>query len=109
MWDYRQHVTDFSNCVEPNQKADIIPLGKIPNDSLLLDVRSVQEVHDEPIPSLSVQCQISNIPLDELANQLNHLDQNQSISCICKSGQRALNAAQLLIDRGFKNISVTSR
>ena len=109
LWDYRQHITDFSNCVEPNQKADIIPLGKIPNDSLLLDVRSAQEVHDDPIPILSVQCKISNIPLDELANQLNHLDQNQSISCICKSGQRALNAAQLLIDQGFKNISVTSR
>ena len=113
LWDYRQYTIDFSSSKEPEHKANIIPIELIANESLLLDVRSTQEFHDDPLPdsitSLLTNTTIKNIPLSDLANQFSKLNSEQAVCCICKSGQRALNAAQQLIDHGFKNISVTSR
>lgn len=109
LWDYQQHITDFSQSPEPVHKANIISLKKLPSATLLLDVRSPEELINDPTPTLSSDIRISNIPLIELSNRLDELDKSQIITCICKSGQRALNAAQQLLNHGFRNISLTSR
>lgn len=104
LWDYRQHIIDFNNSNEPVKKASLVELDSLNDNDVLLDVRSEQEHADDPIPHTCV-----NIPLNTLASRLNELNKTSNIICICKSGQRALNGAQQLIDNGFINVGVTSR
>lgn len=104
LWDYRQHIIDFNQSSEPTAQAPIISLDSIPSDELILDVRSNAEHNAEPLSR-----PVTNIPLNELIDRINELDLQQTTHCICKSGQRALNAAQQLIDHGFKNVKVTSQ
>lgn len=107
LWDYRQHIIDFNKAPEPKSSAPIVALDSLnahSESAILLDVRSAQEHHNEPMPRPAI-----NIPLSELATRFNELDPEQAISCICKTGQRALNAAQLLLNNGFQKVTVTSR
>ena len=43
-----------------------------------------------------------NIPLDTLATNLDRLEKNEPVYLICKSGRRSMQAAQILVDNGFK-------
>ena len=43
-----------------------------------------------------------NIPLDTLATNLDKLEKNEPVYLICKSGRRSMQAAQILVDNGFK-------
>ena len=104
LWDYRQHIIDFSKSIEPSKSASFISINTLTQEDLLLDVRSAEECSNEPLPKTA-----SNIPLPELAKRLNELSRDTRIVCVCKSGQRALNAAQLLINNGYSNIYVTAR
>lgn len=109
LWDYRQYIIDFSKSSEPDIKASIIAIEQLTNKTVLLDVRSSQECQDDPVSANNAHVFIRNIPLHELQERIDELDSQQPIACICKSGQRALNAAQQLIDAGFSNVSVTQR
>jgi len=104
LWDYRQHIIDFNHSVEPSEYASLISLSALTENDLILDVRSSQEVIEDPLSKPA-----TNIPLPELADRLNELPKDSRIACVCKSGQRALNAAQLLITNGYSNTLVTSR
>ena len=104
LWDYRQHIIDFSKSIEPSKSASFISINTLTQEDLLLDVRSTEECNNEPLSKTA-----SNIPLPELAERLNELSRDTRIVCVCKSGQRALNAAQLLINNGYSNIYVTAR
>ena len=104
LWDYRQHIIDFSQSPEPEVTAPLVSLNSIADDDLILDVRSNQEHLDTPIKRPAM-----NIPLNELTERLSELDHSKTIHCICKSGQRALSAAQQLLDHGFEHIRVTSQ
>lgn len=104
LWDYRQNIIDFNNSSEPVNKAGFVELSSLNNSHILIDVRSKQEHADDPVPQPCI-----NIPLKSLTRRLDELSKDSAIVCICKSGQRALNAAQQLIDNGYNNVSVTSR
>ena len=104
LWDYRQHIIDFSQSPEPTASASFIAINKLDQNDCLLDVRSEQECIDDPLTYDSI-----NIPLSELPDRLEELKPHKTLVCICKSGQRALNAAQLLLNNGYSSVKVTSR
>jgi len=68
------------------------------NDVVLLDVR---EYHEYDI------CNIEDsvlIPLGELADRLDELNETDEIIIHCHHGGRSMRAAQFLKDKGFKNV-----
>lgn len=66
---------------------------------LLVDVRTPEEYADGHIAG-SV-----NIPLAELGNQLSLIPQDIPVIVYCRSGSRSAQAATLLKDAGYTNIS----
>ncbi len=46
------------------------------------------------------------IPVDQLADRLNEIEQhkNNEIVCMCRSGGRSAKAGKLLEEKGFKNV-----
>jgi rhodanese-related sulfurtransferase len=66
-----------------------------PEPPVVLDVRSAAEYEAGWIPG-SV-----NIPLDELPARLNELDPETPVVCVCASGYRSGEAAQILALAGF--------
>lgn len=67
---------------------------------LLLDVRETEEVIAVPLEN-SV-----NIPLGTLRDRLNELDKEKSIVVFCAIGVRGYNGARILLQNGFKDVSV---
>lgn len=104
LWNYSQSFIDFSDAPEPSQQASWLAIDKLTEQNILLDVRTTQENKDNPIARSD-----THIPLAEIPQRSDELDKNAHIVCVCKSGQRALIAAKLLLDSGFTNVAVTSR
>lgn len=70
-------------------------------DLLILDVRSIEEYNEEHIKN-SI-----NIPVNEIGNRFKeevteNLD--KTILIYCRSGARAKQASELLVDLGYKNV-----
>ena len=109
LWNYRQQIIDFRHSKEPVKIAKFVSLNELAENEVLLDVRSPGEYLNDPPSVLTEINNAINIPLNELEKRFGELDKAQGITCICKSGQRALNAAHQLLENGFQNVSVTSR
>lgn len=45
-----------------------------------------------------------NIPLDTLTSKLDTLEKNEPVYLICQTGNRSMQAAQILKDKGFNNV-----
>lgn len=103
LWDYRQHIIDFNNAQEPKNKANFVSLNNLNNGDIVLDVRSEKEHQAEPLT-----INAKNIPLDQLTDRLQELDPTRVIHCVCRSGQRALVAASVLINHDFTQVNVAS-
>jgi len=101
MWDYEQNIIDFSDAQEPSHYASIISNDEFSESDLLLDLRSRLEVEQRPLAADSL-----NIPNTELSQRLGELARDQKVVCVCASGQRALGAANLLINNGFRKVHV---
>ena len=73
---------------------------------VLLDVREIEELEDE----LGALPDIINVPLGTLQDVLSELDgfKDKEIITVCRSGMRASSAAEILLENGFKNVSVLS-
>jgi rhodanese-related sulfurtransferase len=67
----------------------------------LLDVREPMELAVENVPGAL------NIPVGQLRGRLGELPRDREIHVICRSGQRAYNATQILLQKGFKARNVT--
>jgi rhodanese-related sulfurtransferase len=65
----------------------------------LLDVREPQEFQYAHITNSTL------IPLNQLPNRLTELDPNQDIVVLCHQGMRSQQAANFLIQSGFKNVT----
>lgn len=93
-----------------NRRKTNIPVeelrGQIQNGHppLLLDVREAGELESE----LGHLPGIVHIPLAELPEHLNELgpDKKKEIVTVCRSGSRAQTAAKILMEAGFKKVSV---
>lgn len=64
----------------------------------VLDVRTVEEYAQGHIPGAS------NLPLQNLQNQLSTLDKKKSYVIVCRSGNRSSQASELLSQNGFEKI-----
>jgi len=104
MWDYQQQIIDFSAAPEPTLSSGWLALTELRDADTVIDVRTEQECASDPTPVKS-----RNIPLSKLDKHVSEFEPEQSIVCICKSGQRALSAAHLLNTQGYHNVRVTSR
>ena len=74
-------------------------LAKNP-DAIILDVRTLDEYEKKHIPHAV------NLPLEDLRNDKFEQipDKNQTLLLYCWTGRRAQDAAQLLVDKGYKNV-----
>lgn len=68
------------------------------DNSIVLDVREAAEYAFDHIPNAL------SIPLGDLQDRLNELNQEATIYVICRTGNRSDFAAQLLAENGFKNV-----
>ena len=66
----------------------------------LLDVRQPEEYRAGHIPGTKL------IPLGELERRLKEVPLNREIVCICASGHRSVEAAQILIAAGYTSLSL---
>ena len=107
LWDYSQNIIDFNGALEPETKAEIIEFASIDESDILLDVRSDIEFVEQPSSQHSKASKTMNIALDQLSEQKAVFSNDQRIVCVCKSGQRALNAAHWLLNNGFPNVAVS--
>ncbi len=64
----------------------------------ILDVRQHNEYEEEHLPGAKL------IPLPELHDRVDELDVNKEIMVYCAIGGRSRVAAQMLIEKGFKNV-----
>lgn len=65
---------------------------------VVIDVRENAEFAFNHIPNAI------SIPLGELENKLNKLNNNDEIYIVCRTGNRSDLAAQKLTENGFKNV-----
>ncbi len=71
------------------------------NDSfVLLDVREAHEYYISDIDGTT------RIPYDDLENRIDELNPEDEIITLCRTGNSASDAVELLESKGFKNASV---
>jgi rhodanese-related sulfurtransferase len=66
---------------------------------LVVDVREPSEVAAGYIAGAM------NIPLGQLSNRLNEIPKDKEVLLYCRSGNRSKQAAQILFDHGYQNVS----
>ena len=95
LWNYSQHVIDFTQAPEPkHNQVELICESGINKNDVIFDVRTEQEVLDTPLRFEHVVTTLSS-----------HKQNNKRIVCACKSGQRAFAKAQALIDQGYQSVA----
>lgn len=67
----------------------------------VIDVRENEEVAQGMIDGAT------HIPLGDIPEATDRLDQEKEYILVCRSGRRSLNAAKYLADKGFKAINMT--
>ncbi len=67
-------------------------------EAVFLDVRTPREYQAGHAPGTVL------IPVDELANRLEEVPRDRPIVVICRSGNRSLRAAQILVDAGYPQV-----
>ncbi len=73
-------------------------LADLPSDTVLLDVRTPEEVNWGAIEGCV------NIPVDDLRARIGELDKNKDYVVYCAVGIRAYIASRILTSNGFKNV-----
>ncbi|WP_244895375.1 rhodanese-like domain-containing protein [Evansella clarkii] len=69
------------------------------NETFFVDVREVQEFKEGHIPEMT------NVPLSSLNENYTDIPQDKEVVIICRSGNRSLQAANILKDLGYSNIT----
>lgn len=88
LWQYQIHRIKFEPSVV-HQKIELVTLNQLNSDDVIIDVREVNEIEHNNT--------YLNIPLSGLKNRLDELPKNQRVACLCKSGHRAMLAAQTIV------------
>jgi molybdopterin/thiamine biosynthesis adenylyltransferase/rhodanese-related sulfurtransferase len=103
LWNYKQHIIDFSGATEPETSGvELINAAQILQSDTVVDVRKADEITSSP-QTFRVDRQI---PLAHLVDHITTLAKNQRLVLACQSGQRALIGAQQLLDLGHKRVAV---
>lgn len=100
---YSLHQVDFSTAAEPSTAAiGLIAGQEITATDFVIDVRSELETQQQPQP-FSVDL---HLPLQRMQDDTYDLPTNRRLVCACQSGERALAAAQQLVEAGYENVVV---
>ncbi|WP_342432274.1 rhodanese-like domain-containing protein [Neobacillus sp. FSL H8-0543] len=67
-------------------------------DVIVLDVRNLDEYNSGHIPESEL------LPLPEIEGMSEELDKDKSYLVVCRSGNRSQQAADILLEKGFKKI-----
>lgn len=87
--------------VTMNQTSDSLnPKQDLAKNAIIVDVRTVEEWNNDGHANCSV-----NIPLADLSAKIEDLKQYQSITLVCRSGNRANTAKAMLEEAGIQNVS----
>ena len=70
---------------------------------LVLDVREPWEVQTASVTPAGFE--LLNIPMQQIPAQLNQLDEDRPIACLCHHGMRSLHVASFLEQNGYTNIT----
>lgn len=90
-----------SDMATTNQVADSTkPSATKSQNNIIVDVRTVEEWNNDGHADCSV-----NIPLSDLSTKIEELKKYQSITLVCRSGNRANTAKSMLEEAGLQNIS----
>jgi rhodanese-related sulfurtransferase len=81
------------------QEIDVDTLEIRSSGTTLLDVREPEEYEHGHVPGAI------NLPQADLASRLDELPHDRSLTLICRSGARALRAAQFLRQMGFEQVA----
>ncbi|HUY60697.1 MAG TPA: rhodanese-like domain-containing protein [Candidatus Dormibacteraeota bacterium] len=65
----------------------------------VVDVRERHEFAGGSLPG------VINIPLSELPRRIGDLDRERPVAVICQSGQRSRRAAEMLVERDFRQVA----
>jgi thiamine biosynthesis protein ThiI len=76
----------------------------IPENSVVVDIRSPEEEEDKPLTLESVE--VKHIPFYKLATQFGDLDMTKEYLLYCDHGVMSKLQALYLLDNGFKNVKV---
>jgi adenylyltransferase/sulfurtransferase len=87
---------DAISDITPRELAERLRRG---DDIQLIDVREEWEWQIAKLPGAKL------IPLGSLESRVDSLDRNREIVLYCKSGIRSLHAAEMLADKGFRNLA----
>jgi len=71
------------------------------DQAFLLDVREPVELVVESVPGAV------NIPMGQLRSRLGELPRDREIHVICRSAQRAYYATRILLQNGFKALTIS--
>ena len=89
-----------SSILRENQRISVAEAYQLYQDDVyVLDVRTAQEWHTGHIPGATL------IPLDELAVRSGELPVGEPILIYCRTGNRSLEALNMLASAGFMNLS----
>jgi rhodanese-related sulfurtransferase len=103
LWQYKMHYIDFSNAKEPtDSQIEIISQACLNNTDTILDVRNPEEIETLPHTFTTTLA----IPMHELDQRLKEIPNAQRVVCVCASGQRAIIAAQQILDYGHSHVAV---
>jgi len=103
-WQNSMHTIDMHNASEPEKIAfNFIGDHVLANQQMfVIDVRETAEIDASP-QTFPID---RHIPLERIQQQAHQLEHGDHYALACRSGQRALIAAQSLSEQGFENISV---
>lgn len=77
---------------------EVYKMLSLSKDYFILDVRSKEEFDSGHIEGAYL------IPVSELENRLQELPQDKPVIVYCRSGNRSTSAANILLEKGFKEI-----
>jgi pyruvate/2-oxoglutarate dehydrogenase complex dihydrolipoamide dehydrogenase (E3) component/rhodanese-related sulfurtransferase len=78
--------------------------------TVMLDVREEEEAENAPVPPALADAaqRLVVVPLGQLRNRLDELDRSDRIVVICRRGPRSYQAALMLRDAGFGDVTVAA-
>lgn len=105
LWNYAMHTVDFIQASEPsNAQVSLIQASQLTALDYVVDVRTADEIAEKPQTFTVDEC-ISMDKVAELSSKPSDEVRNRRIVTACQSGQRALIAAQVLVNSGFKEVA----
>jgi len=81
---------------------DLATMLETPDDYQFIDVRTLSEYNDIHVPGFDILIDVHILEYD--LSLLDRLDKDKPVVIMCNSGNRSVDAAQILWDNGFTDL-----